>query len=37
MLTINGLRNFYYVPGVTDMRCDVYYDQSSEEYGSPGR
>ena len=21
MLTINGLRNFYYVPDVMDMRC----------------
>lgn len=21
MLTISGLKNFYYVPGVTDMRC----------------
>ena len=21
MLTISGLKNFYYIPGVTDMRC----------------
>ena len=24
MLTINGLRNFYYVPDVTDMRCGYH-------------
>ena len=24
MLTINGLRNFYFVPGVTDMRCGYH-------------
>ena len=24
MLTVNGLHNFYYVPGVTDMRCGYH-------------
>ena len=24
MLTINSLRNFYYVPSVTDMRCGYH-------------
>lgn len=24
MLTFNGLRNFYYVPDVTDMRCGYH-------------